>query len=83
MSELSIATLMMSIQAVKHELRLLNAALDKGADEDDGDNIELLLCYEQALSELKQHYIQQQAAVDNYPDYEALCRMVDEVPQPG
>lgn len=83
MAELSIATLMMSIQAVKHELKQLDATLAASSDEDDADNIELLLCYEGALEELKQHYVKQQATVSNYPSYEALCEMLDSPAEQG
>ena len=71
MDDISISTLMMSIQAVKKEIarleELLNSGPRHGADVQD-----LLLAYESAEAELKKRYIEKQKFTDNYPKYEAL-----------
>lgn len=71
MDDISISTLMMSIQAVKKEIArlegLLNSEPPDGADVQD-----LLFAYESAESELKKRYIEKQKFTENYPKYEAL-----------
>lgn len=71
MDDISISTLMMSIQAVKKEIARLEELLT--SEPPDGADVQdLLLAYESAESELKKRYIEKQKFTENYPKYEAL-----------
>ncbi len=72
MAEISIGTLMMSIQAVKKEIEHLEELLKSETLSDGADVQDLLLSYESAESELKQLYIEKQKFTVNYPEYESL-----------
>ena len=72
MGEVSIGTLMMSIQAVKKEVSRLETLLTSETLSDGADVQGLLLSYEDAESELKKLYLEKQKYTKNYPDYESL-----------
>ena len=72
MDDISINTLMMSIQAVKKEIARLEELLASEPLPDGADVQDLLLAYESAESELKKRYMEKQKFTENYPKYEAL-----------
>lgn len=72
MADISIGTLMMSIQAVKKEISSLESLLTSETLSDGADIQDLLCAYEEAGSELKSLYIQKQRFTKNYPEYESL-----------
>ena len=72
MSDISLGTLMMSIQAIKKEIARLEQLLTSETLSDGADLQDLLLSYEDAESELKKVYIEKQKFTKNYPDYDAL-----------
>jgi hypothetical protein len=72
MSDISIGTLMMSIQAIKKEIERLEHLLTSETLSDGADVQYLLLSYEDAESELKKLYIEKQKFTINYPDYDSL-----------
>ena len=72
MADISIGTLMMSIQAVKKEIAHLEKLLTSETLSDGADVQDLLLAYEEAESELKKLYSEKQKFTKNYPDYESL-----------
>lgn len=72
MSDISIGTLMMSIQAVKKEIARLEHLLTSETLSDGADVQDLLFSYEEAESELKKLYIEKQKFTKNYPDYDSL-----------
>ncbi|MGL6159975.1 hypothetical protein [Microbulbifer sp.] len=72
MSDISIGTLMMAIQAVKKEIARLENLLTSETLTDGADVQDLLLSYEEAESELKGLYIEKQKFTKNYPSYESL-----------
>lgn len=72
MSDISIGTLMMSIQAIKKEIARLEQLLASETLSDGADVQDLLLSYENAESELKKLYVEKQKFAKNYPAYESL-----------
>jgi hypothetical protein len=72
MGDISIGTLMMSIQAIKKEIARLEGLLTSETLSDGADVQDLLHSYEGAESELKKLYIEKQKFTKNYPEYESL-----------
>lgn len=72
MSDISIGSLMMSIQAIKKESARLEQLLTSETLSDGADIQDQLLSYEDAESELKKLYIEKQKFTTNYPDYNSL-----------
>ena len=72
MGDISIGTLMMSIQAIKKEIARLDDLLASETLSDGADLQDLLNAYEDAESELKKLYIEKQKFTKNYPEYESL-----------
>lgn len=72
MTDISIGTLMMSIQAVKKEITRLEELLTSETLSDGADIQDLLLSFEDTAEELKSLYIEKQKFTSNYPDYNEL-----------
>lgn len=72
MGNISIGTLMMSIQSVKKEIDRLELLLTSETLTDGADIQDLLLSYEDAEAELRELYIDKQKFTKNYPDYSTL-----------
>ncbi len=72
MTDISIGTLMMSIQAVKKEINNLESLLTSETLSDGADIQDLLLSYEETELELKRLYQEKQRFAANYPPYETL-----------
>lgn len=68
----SIATVFMSLQAVKKEIANLEHLLTSETLSDGADIQDLLFAYEDAERELRDIYKQQQKFTANYPDYDSL-----------
>lgn len=72
MPNISITTLLMSIQAVKHEIVRLKQLLTSETLQNIEDVEELLLAYGYAEAELKELYIREQKTTSSHPDYDSL-----------
>ena len=70
--DISIGTLMMSIQAIKEKISYLENLLESETLSDGADIQDLLCTYEEAELELKSLYVEKQKFTKNYPKYEAL-----------
>jgi type VI secretion system (T6SS) immunity protein Tsi2 len=74
MDELSVQTLMMSVQAVEAEIRRITASVNGDVAELEPDAQELLLSFSQAAMELKACYLEKRRSVPSMPPYEQLVR---------
>lgn len=72
MDSISIATVLMSLQAVKKEIAYLERQLRSEALSDGAEIQDLLLTYEDAERELRDLYIQKQKFAANSLSYESL-----------
>jgi hypothetical protein len=72
MADISLGTLMMSIQALKKEISRLEELLTSETLSDGADVQDLLFAYESAEAELKAIYVDKQRYTSNFPDYESL-----------
>ena len=72
MANISIGTLMMSIQVIKKEIAHLENLLTSETLSNGADIQDLLLSYEDAESKLKKPYIEKQKFTTNHPKYEQL-----------
>ncbi|GAB2188681.1 hypothetical protein MAH1_02870 [Sessilibacter sp. MAH1] len=72
MDSISIATVLMSLQAVKKEIAYLEGLLRSETLSDGAEIQDLLLTYEDAERELRDLYIQKQKFAANSLSYESL-----------
>ncbi|UDL04242.1 hypothetical protein [Marinobacter sp. CA1] len=72
MVDLSLSTLVVSIQSVQKQIEHFEGLLESGDLKDEADIQELLLAYDQAADELKEAYIAMRTPGSNFPDYEGL-----------
>ena len=74
MVELSLATLMVSIQAVAKQIEYFEGLLSSETVRDKAEIQELLLSLDNAAEELKQVYENRRQAGSNFPAYEKLVQ---------
>lgn len=72
MADITIGTLMMSIQAVNQQILRLEELLKSEGLTDGADLQELLFTYEQTAEELKALYLEKKKFAENFPNYESL-----------
>ena len=72
MADISIGTLMMSIQAVNQQILRLEELLKSEKLTNAADLHDLLFTYEQTAEELKVLYLEKKKFAENFPHYESL-----------
>ena len=74
MVELSLSTILVSIQSVQKQIEYFEGLLLSETVKDKSEIQELLLTYDQAAENLKEMYLFKKVPGSNYPEYESLIR---------
>ncbi|GAA6168246.1 hypothetical protein [Sessilibacter corallicola] len=72
MPDLTLQTLMISIQSVQKQIEYFEGLMESETIRDKAEIQELLLTYDQAAEELKQAYISKRSEGSNFPAYDEL-----------
>ena len=76
MAQVDGQTLLMAVQAVQAQIRLLSEAMDQGGEDDDvTDHEDLLAGYMQAADALRVAYEAEELVSSNLPPYDMLVSM--------